>query len=61
MVIGLEFVSRDGGNTSALLGHRSVWMKHAIETEVGEGCEVERFEVEAQHEAGRGFGGVKVS
>ncbi|CAD6579527.1 MAG: hypothetical protein ASARMPRED_009172 [Alectoria sarmentosa] len=60
MVIGLEFVSRDGDNTSALLGHRSVWMEHAIETEVGEWCEVERFEVEGQHEAGRGFGGVKI-
>ena len=36
-------------------------MEHAIETEVEEGNEVEGFEVEGQHEAGRGVEGVKVS
>lgn len=59
--IGLEFISRDGGKAGALLGHRSVWMEYAVETEVGEGSEVERFEVEGQHDAGGGFEGVKVS
>ena len=61
VVIGLEFIQRDRGNTNALLGHRTVWMEHAIETEVEEGDEVERFEVEGQHEARRGIEGVRVS
>lgn len=60
VVIGLEFVSRDGDKMSTLLGHRTVWMEHAIETIVGERDQVEKFEVEGQHEAGRGFEGLKV-
>lgn len=60
VVIGLEFISRDGDNMSTLLGHRSVWMEHAIETNVVEGDQVEKFEVEGQHEEGRGVRGVKV-
>ena len=60
VVIGMEFISRDGDNMSTLLGHRSLWMEHTIEMDVGEGDQVEKFEVEDQHEEGRGVGGVKV-
>ena len=61
VVIGLEFVSRDQGSDSTLLGHRTVWMEHAIETDVQEGAEVKGFEIKGQHEAGKGVEDVNVS
>lgn len=61
VVIGLEFISRDEDSKSSLLGHRTVWIQHAIETQIEEGDQVVKFEVEGQHEPGRGFEGIKVS
>ena len=61
MVIGLEFVSGDGGATIALLGHRSVCEEHDIEMEVEEGGKVGRLKVEGQHEVGGGLERIKVS
>ena len=61
VVIGLEFVSRDQGSDSTLLGHRTVWMEHAIETDIKEGAEVKGFEIKGQHEAGKGVRDVTVS
>ena len=61
VVIGLEFVSRDQGSNSTLLGHRTVWMEHAIEMDVEEGAEVKGFEIKGQHEPGKGVGDINVS
>ena len=60
VVIGLEFVSRDGQQESTLLGHRSFWMEHSVEFMIGEGERVVKLEVEGQHSEGQGFENVKV-
>ena len=60
VVIGLEFVSRDGEHQSTLLGHRSCWMEHSVEVMIGEGEQVVKFEVEGQHDEGQGFENAKV-
>ena len=61
VVIGLEFLSRHQGSASTLLGHRTMWMEHAIETDVQEGTEVKGFEIKGQHEVGKGVEEVNVS
>ena len=61
VVIGLEFVSRHQDSASTLLGHRTVWMEHAIGTDVQEGTEVKGFEMKGQHEVGKGVEEVNVS
>ena len=61
VVIGLEFILRDQGSGSTLLGHRTVWMEHAIETDIQKGTEVKGFEIKGQHEAGKGIRDVTVS
>lgn len=61
VVTGLEFVSRDLGIKSTLLGHRTLWMEHAIETDVEEVAEVKGFEIEGQHGAVKGVENVNVS
>ena len=60
VVIGLEFVSRDGEYESTLLGHRSFWTEHSVEVMIGEGEQVVKFEVEGQHSEGQGFENAKV-
>ena len=61
VVVGLEFVSRDRGGSSTLLGHRTVWMEHALEMDVEQGAEVKGFEIKRQHEMGKGLGEIDVS
>ena len=60
VVIGLEFVSRDGEHESTLLGHRSFWTQHSVEVMIAEGERVVKFEVEGQHSEGQGFENAKV-
>ena len=36
VVVGVEFVSREGGSDSSLLGHRSLYMDNSVEYGVGE-------------------------
>ena len=61
VILGLEFVSRDQSSHGMLLGHRTLWMEHAIETDVEEGAEVKGFEIKGQHETGKGVEEINVS
>ena len=36
VVVGVEFVSREGGSKNTLLGHRSLYMDNSVEYDVGE-------------------------
>ena len=60
VVIGLEFVSGDESGKNTLLGHRTLWMEHAIEIKVREGEEVVGFVLDGQHGEGQGLESVKL-